>query len=79
ARRDAQKTESALRAEIDTLRRASEKNAAGEQRARQKMLALQEALKRCVAATADAEAQVRVVEGALPPLEARVCAVEAEH
>ena len=68
SRRDAQKADAALRSEIDVLKRASEKHAAAEHRARQKVLALQEAVKRAQAATKEVEGLVRDVETALPAL-----------
>jgi hypothetical protein len=68
SRRDAQKADAALRSEIDVLKRASEKHAAAEHRARQKVLALQEAVKRAQAATKEVEGIVRDVEAALPTL-----------
>lgn len=68
ARRDAQKGDAALRAEIDGLKRASERNVAAEHRARQKVLALQEAVKRAQVATRETDALVRQAENALPNL-----------
>ncbi|KII91197.1 hypothetical protein PLICRDRAFT_37898 [Plicaturopsis crispa FD-325 SS-3] len=68
ARRDAQKSDAALRTEIDTLKRAGEKNAAIEHRARQKVRALQEAARRAQAATIEMETLVQEVEAALPGL-----------
>jgi predicted nucleic acid-binding Zn-ribbon protein len=68
ARRDAQKADAALRSEIDILKRASEKHTAAEHRAKQKVLALQEAVKRAQAATREMEQRVQEVEGALPSL-----------
>ncbi|KAK2465608.1 hypothetical protein APHAL10511_002500 [Amanita phalloides] len=67
-RRESQKAEAALRAEIEILTRASEKHAVSEQRAKQKILALQEAHKRAVAAAQDAEKEVGEIEGILPDL-----------
>lgn len=78
-RRDAQKADAALRAEIEVLKRASEKQAAAEARARQKMLALQEAAKQATAASADATEAMRELERSLPALQARREAREAEH
>lgn len=69
ARRDAQKADAVLRSQIDTLRRASEKNTAAENRARQKVLALQEAVKRAQTATEEMEELVKEVENALPALQ----------
>jgi hypothetical protein len=69
ARRDAQKADAALRSQIDTLKRASEKHTAAEHRARQKVLALQEAVKRAQATTAEMEELVREVDKALPALQ----------
>jgi hypothetical protein len=68
ARRDAQKADAALRTEIDVLKRASEKHSSTDARARQKVLALQEAGKRAQAATAELEGLLQEVEGALPDI-----------
>ncbi|KAJ8469623.1 hypothetical protein ONZ45_g16831 [Pleurotus djamor] len=68
ARRDSQKADAALRSEIDILKRTSEKNAASELRARQKVLALQEAVKRAQAATTGIQDKLHEVEEALPGL-----------
>jgi vacuolar-type H+-ATPase subunit D/Vma8 len=68
ARRDAQKAEAALRSEIEALKRSSEKHSAAEHRGRQKVLALQEAVKRAQAATSDMENIAKEVEAALPLL-----------
>ncbi|KAI0790411.1 hypothetical protein C8Q75DRAFT_761773 [Abortiporus biennis] len=79
ARRESQKADAALRSEIDTLKRTSEKNAALEHRARQKVLALQEAVRRTVAATEEIRMLIEDVEGSLPELERRRVEVESEH
>ncbi|THV07095.1 hypothetical protein K435DRAFT_788866 [Dendrothele bispora CBS 962.96] len=68
SRRDAQKADAALRSEIETLKRASEKYAASELRAKQKVLALQEAAKQAQIATKEIHATVEEVEGELPGL-----------
>ncbi|KAH8101832.1 hypothetical protein BXZ70DRAFT_1063855 [Cristinia sonorae] len=78
ARREAQKADAALRSEIEVLKRASEKNAGQEHRARQKVLALQEAVRRTVAATEEVKAMIEEVEGLLPGLEVRRLDVERE-
>ena len=78
ARRESQKADAALRAEIDALKRAADRHAAGESRARKKVLALQEAVKQTLAAARDIEALVRDVEAALPGLEERKMEVERE-
>lgn len=79
SRRDAQKADAALRAEIEVLKRASEKQAAAEARARQKILALQEAAKQAAAASSDAANETRELERTLPALQAQVREREAEH
>jgi hypothetical protein len=79
ARRDAQKADAALRAEIEVLKRASEKQVAAESRARQKILALQEAAKQADKATADALAEVGELERTQPALERSRDAKEREH
>ncbi|KAJ7432897.1 hypothetical protein B0H11DRAFT_1889592 [Mycena galericulata] len=68
ARRDAQKADAALRSEIEILKRASEKHNAAEHRARQKVLALQEAAKRAQISTREMEEMVLEVEAELPAL-----------
>nr|GAT51150.1 predicted protein [Mycena chlorophos] len=68
ARRDAQKADAALRSEIEILKRASEKHAVAEHRARQKVLALQEAAKRAQLSTREIEEMVLEVEAELPAL-----------
>ncbi|KAJ7755332.1 hypothetical protein DFH07DRAFT_743296 [Mycena maculata] len=68
ARRDAQKADAALRSEIEILKRASEKHTAAEHRARQKVLALQEAAKRAQISTREMESLVLEVEAELPAL-----------
>ncbi|KAI8986710.1 hypothetical protein BD414DRAFT_486836 [Trametes punicea] len=78
-RKDSQKADAALRSEIDNLKRASERYAAGESRARQKILALQEAVKQTIAAARDIEALVKDIEDALPALERKKADVEKEY
>ncbi|KAJ7857295.1 hypothetical protein B0H14DRAFT_3085241 [Mycena olivaceomarginata] len=65
--------------EIDAIRRGSEKHAAAEARARQKVLALQEAVKRAQTATREVEEQMREVEGALPGLRSERAAREEAY
>ncbi|KAH9926765.1 uncharacterized protein B0H18DRAFT_332425 [Fomitopsis serialis] len=76
ARKEAQKADAGLRAEIDALKRAAERGAAGEQRAKQKVLALREARKQTEAAAEAIEAAREELEAALPGLEQRVRDVE---
>ncbi|KAI5888690.1 uncharacterized protein SCHCODRAFT_02680494 [Schizophyllum commune H4-8] len=79
ARRDAQKTDAALRSEIDALKRASEKNSVAEQRARQRVLALQESVKRANAAREELEEEAAALEESLPGLERTRSEREAKH
>ncbi|KAL0958121.1 hypothetical protein HGRIS_000290 [Hohenbuehelia grisea] len=79
ARRDAQKADAALRAEIEALKRTSEKNVVAEHRAKQKVLALQEAVKRAHNATREIEALVVEVEEVLPGLKKQSKAKEVEY
>jgi myosin heavy subunit len=78
-RRDAQKADAALRADIEGLKRASEKQAAGEHRARQKILALQETVKQTTATTASMEEETAEIERSLPDLKAALEQREREH
>ena len=68
ARRDSQKADAALRAEIDALKRAAERAAPGELRARQKARALQEAARQALAAAEQVQERVEELEAALPEL-----------
>ncbi|KAF8882158.1 hypothetical protein CPB84DRAFT_1965420 [Gymnopilus junonius] len=79
ARRDSQKADSALRSEIDTLKRASEKNAAAELRGKQKVLALQEAVKRAQNSTREMEEMTEEMEGVIPELKTQREQRESEH
>ncbi|KAF8589077.1 hypothetical protein K439DRAFT_462541 [Ramaria rubella] len=79
ARRESQRTETALKSEIETLKRASEKHASGEHRSRQKVLALQEAVKQASAAAYDIEKMVRDIEETLPGLDERAREAQAVH
>ena len=65
ARKEAQKADAGLRAEIDALKRAADRGAAGEQRAKQKVLALREARKQTEAAAEAIEEARKEVEAAL--------------
>ena len=78
ARKEAQKADAGLRAEIDALKRAADRGAAGEQRAKQKVLALREARKQTEAAAEAIEEARKEVEAALPGLEQRVHEVDEE-
>lgn len=78
ARRDLQRAEAALRAEIDTLKRASDKASAAELRSKQKVLALQEAVKQSLAATADAKTEAAAIDESTTPLRKREAELEAQ-
>ncbi|KAI0065240.1 hypothetical protein BV25DRAFT_1989461 [Artomyces pyxidatus] len=62
ARRDSQKSQAALRSEISSLKRASQKHSAGDARMKQKVRALEEAVKQAVKGREDVEAQYENVE-----------------
>lgn len=79
ARRDAQKADASIRAEIDTLKRASDKYASVENRARQKVLALQEVVKQTLAAASDSTDMVQEVESSLPILREQRDQAEREY
>lgn len=78
SRRDAQRADAAIRADIETLKRASDKFASVEHRARQKVLALQETVKQTLAAAADINAAVSEVESSLPALREQQVDAEKE-
>ena len=67
-RKDSQKADSAIRSEIDALKRSSERHALAESRGRQKVLALQEAVKRAQNATKEIEEAVKELQEELPAL-----------
>jgi len=77
-RRDAQKADAAIRADIETLKRASDKFASVEHRARQKVLALQEAVKQTLAAAADIGTAATDIEASLPSLREQRAEAEKE-
>jgi predicted nucleic acid-binding Zn-ribbon protein len=77
-RRDAQRADAAIRADIETLKRASDKFASVEHRARQKVLALQEAVKQTLAAAADINTAVTDVENSVPSLREQQTEAEKE-
>lgn len=77
-RRDAQRADAAIRADIETLKRASDKFASVEHRTRQKVLALQEAVKQTLAAASDMGTAVTDIETSLPALREQQAEVEKE-
>ncbi|KAG6878225.1 hypothetical protein C0992_008440 [Termitomyces sp. T32_za158] len=79
ARRDAQKADAAIRSEIETLKRASEKHVAADHRAKQKILSLQEAVKRAQIATSETEVLVGEMEVLMPELDKRRQEKELEY
>ncbi|KIM34431.1 hypothetical protein M408DRAFT_325833 [Serendipita vermifera MAFF 305830] len=78
-RKESQRAENATRAEIETLKKASEKQTVADQRAKQKILALQEAVKQTLSATGDIEAQAVATQAELPELQKKESAIEADH
>lgn len=79
ARRESQRSDAALRAEIEAVKRTAEKQSVADQRAKQKVLALQEAVKQTNAATGELEADARAVEGDLPRVRQEEAVVEVEY
>jgi hypothetical protein len=79
ARKESQRAENSTRAEIETLKKATEKQQLNDQRAKQKVLALQEAIKQTISATADIEAQASSLEADLPRLRQEEAVLELEH
>jgi hypothetical protein len=79
ARKDAQKADASVRGEIDVLKRASDKYSVVEHRARQKVLALQEAVKQTQAAAAETGALFVEVEASLPVLREQQDEAEREY
>ncbi|KAH6909480.1 hypothetical protein BKA70DRAFT_200912 [Coprinopsis sp. MPI-PUGE-AT-0042] len=79
ARRESNKKDAALKAEIEALKRSSEKFSANEVRQRQKNLALQESVKRAQAATRETQQLVRDVESEVPEVLKEKEKKEKEH
>lgn len=65
---ESRKADNGLRTEIEVLKRSSDKHSAGEQRAKQRALALQESIKRAQGSTKDITEKAIVLEGSLPKL-----------
>ena len=78
ARRDAQKTSTGLRNEIDVLRRASEKAVVAEGKARQRVRALEDAVKRASEGREEVERETERNERAMPALREREATAEEE-
>ncbi|KAG9033768.1 hypothetical protein FRB95_014256 [Tulasnella sp. JGI-2019a] len=79
SRKEAQRADTAIRSEIETLKRAAEKNATVEVRNKQKLLALQQSVKHLIFATEGVEEQNRALTEAVPELETREKAVSEDH
>ncbi|KAI6107854.1 hypothetical protein EV401DRAFT_2001083 [Pisolithus croceorrhizus] len=77
-RRDAQKTSTALRNEVDILRRASEKAVVAEGRARQRVRALEDSVKKANEGREEIEREIEQNEGAMPSLREREANAEDE-
>ena len=64
ARRDSQKAQAAQRAEISSLKRAAQKHSAGDMRMKQKVRALEEAVKQAIKCREDVETEYAALEAA---------------
>ena len=64
ARRDSQRAQAAQRAEISSLKRAAQKHSAGDTRMKQKVRALEEAVKQAIKCREDVETEYAVLEAA---------------
>ncbi|KAI0293963.1 hypothetical protein BC826DRAFT_1013477 [Russula brevipes] len=72
ARRDSQKGQASQRAEIASLRRAAQKHSAGDTRMKQKVRALEEAVKQAIKCREDVEAEYAVLEDSRAEQEAEL-------
>ncbi|KAF9239284.1 hypothetical protein BU15DRAFT_88073 [Melanogaster broomeanus] len=77
SRRDANKTSTALRADIDMLKRASEKAAIAEGKARQRVRTIEDAVRRAKEGRVEIEQMTVADEQGLPGLKARQSEAEA--
>lgn len=75
ARKTAQRSEAALRTEIETLKRNNEKAGSNDQRNKQKYLALQEQVKQGWAGAESANKETEDVKAGLPEFETKLAAV----
>lgn len=78
ARKTAQRSEAALKSEIESLKKSNEKAGGNDQRNKQKYLALQEQVKQGLAAAETANAETKDVKAAMPALEKRLTKVLAD-
>ncbi|GMK58305.1 hypothetical protein CspeluHIS016_0503370 [Cutaneotrichosporon spelunceum] len=69
ARKTAQRSEAALKSEIESLKKSNEKAGSNDQRNRQKYLALQEQVKQGLAAAETASTETKEVKDGVPSLE----------
>lgn len=72
ARRDSQKAQAAQRAEISSLKRAAQKHSAGDTRMKQKVRALEEAVKQAIKCREDVETEYAVLDAARVDQEAEL-------
>ncbi|KAG8852610.1 hypothetical protein FRB96_008609 [Tulasnella sp. 330] len=79
SRKESQRADTAIRSEIEVLKRASEKNTTLEVRNKQKLLALQQSVKHLTSATEVLDDQNRVLAAAVPELEGREKAVSEDY
>jgi hypothetical protein len=78
ARKTAQRSEAALRTEIESMKRSNEKAGGNDQRNKQKYLALQEQVKQGWAGAEAANKEAEAVKNGTPDIEGRVKTVTAE-
>lgn len=78
ARKTAQRSEAALKSEIESLKKSNEKAGGNDQRNKQKYLALQEQVKQGLAAADTANAETKEVKAGMPDLEKRLNEVLAD-
>jgi hypothetical protein len=72
ARRDSQRAQAAQRGEISSLKRAAQKHSAGDTRMKQKVRALEEAVKQAIKCREDVETEYAVLEAARVEQEAEL-------
>lgn len=72
ARRDSQRAQAAQRAEISSLKRAAQKHSAGDTRMKQKVRALEEAVKQAIKCREDVETEYAALEAARVDQEAEL-------
>ena len=78
ARKDSQRQTAALQSEIDAIKRSLERSTPSDQRSKQKVLALQESVKKSDIAAVEMEEEIKIINETLPILESDYLRIKSE-